>query len=350
MRDLHTGENALTRRLRLQQEEIDRSTVVRVPIESLSTSGSPRLGGEDEAHVRTLADSGGALPPIVVHLPSRKVIDGMHRLRAAILRGEREIDARFFHGTESDVFLLAVVANTKHGLPLSQQDRAAAAKRIFEMHPEWSDRMVAVVVGVSAKKVATLRREMAGHIPETTVRIGRDGKSRPLDSTAGRERAAQLIMNDPGASLRDIARAAGISPATAADVRDRIARGENPVPARFSAKGRPQHPREPAENLNIAPPALSAEALSELAANVERLRKDPSLRFSEVGRALLRMYESCQVIAHHKDAVKNGIPPHRLAMMTELSHAYARILRSLSEELRELRPSDTADGDGERAG
>ncbi len=161
---LHTplsSENALVRHLSLQQEGIERSAVARVPIDSLMTSGSPRLDGEDAAHVRTLAESGAALPPIVVHLPSRRVIDGMHRLRAAMLRGEKDIEARFFEGDENDLFLLSVAANIQHGLPLSQRDRMAAAERVFAIHPEWSDRMVAVVVGLSGKKVAALRREAA---------------------------------------------------------------------------------------------------------------------------------------------------------------------------------------------
>lgn len=120
----------------------------------------------------------------MVHLPSRRVIDGMHRLRAAILRGEEEIDARFFHGTETDVFLLSVAANIQHGLPLSQRDRMAAAERIFVTHPEWSDRMVAIVVGMSNKKVGRCGDRWSGDIPQPAVRIGRDGRVRPVDGSA----------------------------------------------------------------------------------------------------------------------------------------------------------------------
>ncbi len=43
------------------------------------------------AHARSLAQTEADLPPIVVHRTTTRVIDGMHRLTAAGLRGEREI-------------------------------------------------------------------------------------------------------------------------------------------------------------------------------------------------------------------------------------------------------------------
>ncbi|WP_285571657.1 ParB/RepB/Spo0J family partition protein [Actinoallomurus iriomotensis] len=333
--DSLAGENALARYLSLQQADIERSAAVRVPIESLVRSGSPRLDGEDAEHVRTLAESGATLPPIVVHMPSRRIIDGMHRLQAAILRGEKDIDARFFYGTEADVFLLSVVANIQHGLPLSQNDRMAAAERVFVIHPEWSDRMVAVVVGLSGKKIAALRRQVAAHLPQPAVRIGRDGRLRPVDGAVGRERAAKLIASDPGASLRQIARAAGISPATAADVRDRIRRGEDPIPSRRAAKSKGSLPGKDLEVCSTVPRESSAKVVSELTAVLERLRRDPSLRFTEAGRTMLRMFDACQTVVRHEEAIKKGLPPHRLALIAELNNAYAEILRAFATGLQE---------------
>src|SRR5213076_255321 len=65
-----------------------------MPIGSLLPADSPRLEGERLDHVRALADAVGEPPPILVHRHSRRVIDGMHRLRAAQLRGERMIEVR----------------------------------------------------------------------------------------------------------------------------------------------------------------------------------------------------------------------------------------------------------------
>src|SRR5262249_43856292 len=106
----------------------------RVPVGSLLPADSPRVGGERLDHVRALADAAVDLPPILVHRPSMRVIDGMHRLRAAQLRGERTIEVQFFDGSDDLVFVAAVQANISHGLPLSRADRQAAAVRILTSH------------------------------------------------------------------------------------------------------------------------------------------------------------------------------------------------------------------------
>jgi ParB-like chromosome segregation protein Spo0J len=301
------------------------------------------MDGEDAEHIRMLAESDGALPPIVVHFPTRTVIDGMHRLRAAILRGEKDIEARFFHGSETDVFLLSVAANIEHGLPLSQKDRQAAAERIFVTHPEWSDRMVAVVVGLSSKKIAALRRQAADLTPQPNVRIGRDGRARPVDGTVGRERAANLIASAPDASLREIARKAGISPATAADVRDRIRRGEDPIPSRRATLTKRSGSAKRIQASEVGEGESLAKLVSELATIFERLRKDPSLRFTEVGRTLLRMFDASQAVVRDEEAIKKGLPPHCLASVAELSYAYATVLKSFAAELQELQSTQATE-------
>jgi ParB-like nuclease domain len=89
--------------------------VVAVPVLSLRTADSPRLNGEDKAHIARLAETETALPPILVDRRTMRVIDGMHRLIAASLRGRDTIDVIFFDGSEADVFLRAVQENVTHG-------------------------------------------------------------------------------------------------------------------------------------------------------------------------------------------------------------------------------------------
>ncbi|GAA2745597.1 ParB N-terminal domain-containing protein [Kitasatospora cinereorecta] len=213
--------------------------VRRVAIDRLRPADSPRSAGVDLDHVRLLVDAGPGLPPITVHRPTMRVIDGMHRLRAAVLRGETEIGVRFFEGTSEEAFVLGVRANTEHGLPLTAADRRTAARRILAAHPRWSDGAVAASAGISPKTVAALRTRSGPAGPggmvaagPTGVRIGRDGRARPVDSAEGRRTAGRLLADAPEASLREIARQAGISPGTVRDVRDRIGRGEDPVPLR----------------------------------------------------------------------------------------------------------------------
>lgn len=86
-----------------------------------------------------------------------RVIDGMHRVRAAQIRGETEIRATFFVGDDSEAFVAGVRANTTHGLPLSLEDREAAARRIVELFPDWSNRAIASVSGLSDKTVGAIR-------------------------------------------------------------------------------------------------------------------------------------------------------------------------------------------------
>ena len=102
------------RQMRIGQDEsplLRKGPIERVSIGSLVQSGSLRLAGGNKEHAHILAESDMALPPIIVHRSTRHVIDGMHRLAAAELRGETEISVVFYDGSEEDAFILAVQAN-----------------------------------------------------------------------------------------------------------------------------------------------------------------------------------------------------------------------------------------------
>ncbi|MEV7712354.1 ParB/RepB/Spo0J family partition protein [Streptomyces sp. NPDC088270] len=139
--------------------ETDRPEVAEVDLRGLRFGVSPRFREEDVEHTRALAEiAAELLPPIIVHRPSMTVVDGLHRSRAALLRGEHTIRARFFDGTPEEAFLLSVRANRAHGLPLSLFERKAAAARLITMFPGRSDRSIAASAGLSDKTVARLRR------------------------------------------------------------------------------------------------------------------------------------------------------------------------------------------------
>ena len=69
---------------------------------------SPRQTGEDAEHTTRLAGARRHASPILVHRPTMRVIDGMHRLLAARRRGRETIDAEFFDGSVEDAFIRAV--------------------------------------------------------------------------------------------------------------------------------------------------------------------------------------------------------------------------------------------------
>jgi ParB-like chromosome segregation protein Spo0J len=301
--------------------------VVTVPVLSLRAADSPRLNGEDKAHIARLAEVETALPPILVDRRSMRVIDGMHRLMAASLQGREMIDIKFFDGNELDVFLSAVQENVAHGLPLSQTDRRAAAERIIDSHPHLSDRAIGQVAGLAAKTVATIRKRSTNVAPQSNARVGRDGKVRPLDSGQGRRRAAELMTEQPGASLRDVARAAGISPATVLDVRRRIERGDPPAPSKPAAAV-PGLVPGPGARVTVRP----ATPLDP-AAMVQKLLRDPSLRGNEQGKGMLRLLHVNAVGSEQLTDVAGTVPPHCMAIVVQLARQYARMWQDFAAEL-----------------
>ncbi|MDX8050909.1 streptomycin biosynthesis protein [Lentzea sp. BCCO 10_0798] len=302
----------------------------RVLLDALVVGDSPRVAGEDPEHVRALAEADGPLPAIVVHRPTMRVVDGLHRVRAARLRDERMIDVLFFDGTADEAFLLTVRLNAAHGLPLSQADRNAAARRIITTHGAWSDRAIAAVVGLSAKTVGVLRRAVpAGGAP---ARIGRDGRVRPLTTAEGRRQAGKLLVSQPGASLREVARRANVSVGTVRDVRRRLRDGADPVPARQRLAEHAEAPVRPVGEPRPAP-------------DLGLLKRDPSMRFSEIGRGVLRVLEVGTFSPDQWQRYTDMVPAHAVGVLADAAHhcaeSWALFARKLEERAR--RTSDAPD-------
>lgn len=313
-----------------------------VPVAALLRGDSPRSMGEDAKHIARLAELDDKLPPILVDRRSMRVIDGMHRLAAAVLRGQSTIEVEFFEGTPAEAFLRSVEANVTHGLPLSQEDRRTAAGRIVASHPHLSDRTIARASGLSAKSVAAIRQRTAGEASTLTARVGRDGKVRPVNNAEGRRRAAELIARYPESSLREVARRAGISPATVLDVRKRLASGDLPVPERFSSANCSD---EGQHSSAATVQALRRQAVSrtqptpsEPAAALESLLRDPSLRMREDGRRLLRLLQHVAVGPQDVPGLASAVPSHCSEMVADLVRqhvaAWLKFTRELDDRTR----------------
>ncbi|MFI6367620.1 ParB N-terminal domain-containing protein, partial [Nocardia sp. NPDC050630] len=136
--------------------------VVAVGVERIRISGTIRVGGVSSRHLGVLAQLPGPLPPIVVHRATMEVIDGVHRLVVARRRKAVSIDVIFFDGAPQEAFVLAIELNSARGLPLSLADRKAAAGRMLADFPEWSNRRLAELAGLSDKTIASLRRGGGG--------------------------------------------------------------------------------------------------------------------------------------------------------------------------------------------
>jgi len=290
-----------------------------------------------------------------------QVIDGMHRLRAAVIRGESKIWVRFVDCDEKDIFVIAVQANTAHGLPLSLAERKRAAARIIGLYPHWSDRLIASASGLSHKTVGAIRGPATGENSQLQARTGHDGRVRALSSAVGRMAAANFLQANPGASLQQVANAVGISPGTARDVRDRLARGQDPVlPERVRGRAVPDgaagaqpaaldgqagRSRAPGAVRNASTPTTGEPAgdgradangstgYTEGLAILHRLKSDPALRLSDNGRAILRQLHASTIgIGDLSEALAKA-PAHSAITISKLARANARKWMELAHQL-----------------
>ncbi|MDN5898494.1 MAG: helix-turn-helix domain-containing protein [Brachybacterium sp.] len=278
-----------------------------------------------------MAETEDRLPAILVHRQTMRVIDGMHRLSAARYRGEQMIDAIFFDGDTSEAFVLAVRANITHGLPLSLIDRHAAARQILSSHPDWSDRYVASCTGLAGKTVRSLRGRSTENDPQLNARLGRDGRRRPLDPASLRRRAAALIVERPKASLREIAREVGMSPTTVSDVRERLRQGGDPV-------GKTASVTPPAPRRESSVPLPDSAMVNLLAS----LRRDPTVRMTRTGRALIVWLHKHAVQCEDHQRLLEAVPDHCLEPMAlfagRLAERWALIASDLHERLEQHAP------------
>ncbi|NBM14379.1 ParB/RepB/Spo0J family partition protein [Streptomyces sp. GC420] len=342
-----------------------------VPIAALSPGVSLRQGGTDAAHIRLLIDAADSaeLPPILVQVDGCRVIDGLHRLEAARLMGDDSIRARFLDCSNSEALVIAMQANGSHGLPLSKADRVVGAQRVLGSHPDWSDRAIAGITGLSAKTIASLRDRSAGGTSLGGKRIGQDGRRRPVDAGEGRRRAAEYIATHPDAPLRQVARETDVSLGTVHDVSARLRRGEGPERnGRRTHAARPQHVRpvqsvqsvsvRPADGataadvvaddghrvpLRVAPSADAAPARRRnhtetpptWAAVAAKMAADPAVRYTADGREFLRWMQ-VHAAGPGEDwrRLVDAVPPHWLGVIAPIAEHVGREWSLLAERLK----------------
>ena len=147
---------------------------------------------------------------------------------AARMLNRATVPVRYFEGTHEEAFVEAVKANVTHGKPLTLAEREAAARKLLGMHNDWSNRLVGDVCGLSDKTVGRLRKTTA-ELPQLSVRMGRDGRHRPIDSNPLRKQIATVLRAKPDASPEEVARNLSTSASTVRDVRRRIQTGRSPT-------------------------------------------------------------------------------------------------------------------------
>lgn len=267
-----------------------------VPVHSLILGESPRLNGVDDEHVARLAECGEHLPPIVVHRQTMQVIDGAHRLHAAIRTGHELVKVTYFDGGAAEAFMLAVELNVRHGLPLSLQERRAAADRILATGTDLSDRAIAARTGLSDKTIAAIRRRSGAEIPHLNTRRGRDGRVYPVGAALSgvREQCPDQDADEsvPAGGGRRPEVTQG-PPASAGPVSSGLHRGKRAA-RRFADRQDKQ-------------------------AVLARLRSDPSIRGREAGRDLLRWLHTHAIGVEDLPECEEAIPPHCVVLVAALA-------------------------------
>src|SRR5262249_28098852 len=222
------------------------------------------------------------------------------------------------------------------GLPLTLADRKRAAERIVTSYPEWSDRRVASAAGISPGTVAEIRKRTVGQPERTGSRIGQDGRVRPLNGSAGRKLAGELMRENPHLSLRQVARAACISPETVRDVRKKLREGEAEVPrqrdkAPVMGVG-PSAERQPHVGTLAAaqPPSPGRKPVVDYVVIVNWLKADPALRYTDTGRNLLRLLTLHTHWTEEWEGIVNNIPPHCVSALAGLARQFADLWTDLA--------------------
>lgn len=235
---------------------------VRLPIERIRPGRSPRQGAINAAYLDATVELDGKWPPLLV-TGTGVVIDGHYRLLAAQRLGFSHLDCVIFAGDEAHAYIESVRRNVANGLALTLRERKDAATRILHIEPEWSDRRIASLCGLSHETVGKLRRRatcQGGEIGHLDTRI------RPIQTMSRaekREEIAQAIREHPGASLREIARIADTTHETVRSVRRGMATAR-PVIAM------PVRRLQPAPSPSVDPAFLATQAGTEFAAWFDR--------------------------------------------------------------------------------
>ena len=140
-------------------------------------------------------------------------------------------------------------------------------------------------------------------------------------------RHSGMAFRDRDASLREIAREAGVSPSTVRDVRQRLERGDDPLPQRLERGDDPlpQIRRRPEK-------AADHEAVSGM---LQGLQSDPSLRFTEAGRAVLRWVHLRAIRGEEWDGVGGKVPPHCAYILAKVARSCADEWLQIAEDLEE---------------
>ena len=178
---------------------LDRDTLkasgqlVEVPTDAVDRRPSdwPRLATDEDrvAYFREIFDE---LPPIVVEAETNRLIDGWHRLEAALALGRGMIAAEAVAAPPHGILAASLGYAARAAKPLTRTERRRAIELLLQEEPGRSDRWLASIAGASAATVAAVRAELEvrGRLAAADQRLGRDGRERPRSRRQAPEQLA----------------------------------------------------------------------------------------------------------------------------------------------------------------
>jgi hypothetical protein len=287
--------------------------VEQVDLASLRSGDSPRLDGGSKDHAaQWRADV--KVPPIIVHRSTMQIIDGARRAAVALQQHQDTIAVQFFEGSAEAAFVLAVVSNdVTHGVPLSLQERKAAAKRILGMYPDWSDRMIASIAGLTHPTIARIRGNLStGKTFQLRRRLSRDGKTRPA------------APNHPGRGAHK-----QTSAGHGAGVAHRIEQTERSADAVYGDRAPgASATKPPLPATNVPDPGIARAYVA-----LQRLAADPALH-TDTCRALIRLLRQSLHLYTKVVALSASAPEHCRDTLADAAGAIGDVWARLARELR----------------
>jgi hypothetical protein len=171
----------------------ERGERVQLAIESVDRRAAdwPRLATDADrvAYFREVFDD---LPPIVVEAGSNRLIDGWHRVEAALALGRELIAAEAILAPPDGILAASLGYAARTAKPLTRAERRRAIELLLREQPARSDRWLASIAGVSPASVASIRAELEfrGQVTAAEQRVGRDGRERSLPRREPRDESA----------------------------------------------------------------------------------------------------------------------------------------------------------------
>jgi hypothetical protein len=118
---------------------------------------NPRQRLCEETVIRYM-ESFAALPPVRVQRGSNVLVDGYHRVEAAVRLGLEEIGVQEEEIPDEELYLVAGLANAQHGQPLTRPERNRLAVALVSRYGRLREE-AAELLGISASAVTLALRE-----------------------------------------------------------------------------------------------------------------------------------------------------------------------------------------------